>query len=156
MKMKKLIFIIAILLTALNGCDYLDVVPDNTATLEMAFHDRYNAEKFLFTCYSFIPSHGSENADPAIGAGDEIWYNEYVNRDGLRIAKGEQNVNNPLVNYWDGQRSGKKLFVGIRDCNIFIDISNSFTIGPSRNCCTSSNNSNFFIGRMRDGRSTTR
>jgi hypothetical protein len=25
------------------------------------------------------------------------------------------------VNYWDGQRSGKKLFVGIRDCNIFID-----------------------------------
>ncbi len=122
--MEKFKFIIAVLLLMLtfNGCsDYLDVVPDNTATLEMAFHDRYNAEKFLFTCYSFIPSHGSENADPGIMAGDEVWVNEYVNRDGLRIAKGEQNANYPLNNYWTGERSGKRLFVGIRNCNIFID-----------------------------------
>lgn len=119
--MKKIIFIAAVILTALNGCDYLDVVPDNTATLEMAFHDRYNAEKFLFTCYSFIPSHGSEYGDPGILAGDELWINEYVNRDGFRIAKGEQNSDNPLLNYWTGTRSGKKLYVGIRDCNIFID-----------------------------------
>ena len=121
----KFIIALAILLIAVNGCsDYLDVVPDNTATLEMAFHDRYNAEKFLFTCYSFIPSHGDQNNDPSIFGGDELWINQYMipyRTGGFRLAMGEQTSNDPISNFWDGRKSGKKMFVGIRDCNIFID-----------------------------------
>ena len=118
--MKRAIYLLTIVVT-LNSCDYLDVVPDNTATLDMAFHDRYNAEKFLFTCYSFLPSTGSENSDPGIMSGDELWYNPFVWSVGFGIANVGQKANDPLINNWDGEYAGKKMFVGIRDCNIFIE-----------------------------------
>ena len=40
-------------LTALSvsSCNYLDVVPDNIATLDNAFADRYTTEQYLATCY---------------------------------------------------------------------------------------------------------
>jgi len=119
--MKRAIYILTTILFTLSGCDYLDVVPDNTATLDMAFHDRYNAEKFLFTCYSFLPSTGSENSDPGIMSGDELWYNPFVWSVGFGIANVGQRANDPIINNWDGSYGGKKMFVGIRDCNIFID-----------------------------------
>ena len=41
----------------LSACsDYLDVVPDNVGTIEHSFSNRNEAEKYLFTCYSYIPS----------------------------------------------------------------------------------------------------
>ena len=53
MKTKK-IFNFLLLLGFLSGCDYLDIVPDNLPTLEMAFNNKCSAERFLFTCYSFV------------------------------------------------------------------------------------------------------
>ena len=53
MKTKK-IFNFLLLLGFLSGCDYLDIVPDNLPTLEMAFNNKSSAERFLFTCYSFV------------------------------------------------------------------------------------------------------
>lgn len=32
-----------------------------------------------------------------------------------------QNSNEPLVDYWNGAQWGKAMFVGIRDCNVFIE-----------------------------------
>ena len=56
--MKKINYIILLLL--FSGCaKYLDVVPDNIATLENAFTMRSEAEKYLYTCYSYMPRDGS-------------------------------------------------------------------------------------------------
>ena len=63
MKTKK-IFNFLLLLGFLSGCDYLDIVPDNLPTLEMAFNNKSSAERFLFTCYSFVPEHGKITSIP--------------------------------------------------------------------------------------------
>lgn len=58
--MKKLIFILT-LFTAVffHSCDYLDIVPDDTATLEDAFKNETTAENFIYSCYSFIPQYNN-------------------------------------------------------------------------------------------------
>lgn len=100
----------------LSSCKkYLDVVPDNVATLENAFTMRTQAEKFLFTCFSYMPRDADSDANPAL-AGDEIW--RLPNNGGapFLIAKGFQNAVGPLGDgYWT------QMYRGIRDCNIFLD-----------------------------------
>ncbi|MGI5872827.1 MAG: RagB/SusD family nutrient uptake outer membrane protein [Bacillota bacterium] len=125
--MKKL-FTILTFLGALYSCnEYLDVVPDNLATLDIAFHNRASAERYLTTCYSYVPLYGDPRSNPGLMAGNEVWYysiddNIYVqNLWAFGIANGLQNVVNPLNNYWDGEQYGRPLFQGIRDCNIFIE-----------------------------------
>jgi hypothetical protein len=53
MKYKHL-FTSTLLAILITSCNYLDIVPDNIATLEMAFNTRANAEKYLATCYNFV------------------------------------------------------------------------------------------------------
>ncbi|WP_034040902.1 RagB/SusD family nutrient uptake outer membrane protein [Wocania ichthyoenteri] len=121
--MKNNIYIGLILIASIfTSCekDYLDVVPDNVATIDNAFSNRYNAQKFLVTIYSAIPSPGSVN-NPALNAGDEIWYPTALqNRTGVRIAQGFQNATNPYDDKWTGS-SVRDLYVGIRNCNIFLN-----------------------------------
>ena len=58
--MKKLIFILTLLSAVLfHSCDYLDIVPDDTATLEDAFKNETTAENFIYSCYSFIPQYNN-------------------------------------------------------------------------------------------------
>ena len=60
-------------------------------------------------------------------AGDEIWYyaeNDFYmnNETSFRVAKGLQNSSSPYLNYWEGGRGAPhSLFVGLRDCNIFLE-----------------------------------
>jgi hypothetical protein len=104
------------------SCDYLDVVPDNIPTLDHAFANRLEAERFLFTCYSYIPETSNVGANVGLCGADEIWTNRHKENDGLRIAQGLQNINDPLINYWEGRRGANvNLYNGIRDCNIFLE-----------------------------------
>lgn len=103
------------ILSALSSCKkYLDVVPDNVATIENAFTMRTQAQKFLFTCYSYMPKEGNPDDDPAMVSGDEIWRRAslggYSN-----IAKGLQNVVSPYGDRW------AVLYRALRDCNIFLE-----------------------------------
>lgn len=119
----KLSLIAVFLLGGLSSCsDYLDVVPDNVATIEHAFSDKYSAEKYLYTCYSFLPSFGDAWGNPALLGGDEIWYpdNMYYNA-AIRIALGEQNITDPMYDFWSGGNGGGQLYVAIRACNIFLE-----------------------------------
>ncbi|MCT4586324.1 MAG: RagB/SusD family nutrient uptake outer membrane protein [Carboxylicivirga sp.] len=118
-------FIIA-LVAVLSSCnDYLDITPDNLATVEMAFDNRNTAEQFLATCYSYVPDMANPEQNFSLVAGDEIWYygeKDYYmnNQTSLRLAKGMQNVNNPYCDYWEGDRGGFNMWIAIRDCNIFL------------------------------------
>lgn len=119
-KINKLISL-CITLLSLGACDYLDIVPDNVATLDMAFSNRNVAETYLFTCYSYRPAIGTPNTDPALGGGDETWLYYPANWNTTWIARGYQNVSDPYINCWDGRKGGKQLWQGIRDCNIFLE-----------------------------------
>jgi hypothetical protein len=106
---------------------YLDIVPDNIPTIEYAFRMRSVAERYLFTCYSFLPDDGNlTNGAPAF-SGDELWLPYYPFREfatnAWEIARGNQNANDPWLYYWNGTGAGgsKALWKGIRECNIFIE-----------------------------------
>lgn len=105
---------------------YLDIVPDNVATLDNAFALRNEAQKFLATCYSYLPNSTDPQSNVGFLGGDEIWFpQEYREFDATlwtwEIARGTQNVNTPYVNYWDGGYYGIPAFEAIRQCNIFIE-----------------------------------
>lgn len=111
------------LLISFGSCNYLDIVPDNVATIDFSFRNRTAAEKYLFTCYSYRPPIGSANTDPGMNGCDDTWnlYEYGSNWANAQIARGYQTSNSPTLNFWDGQNSGKPLFNGIRDCNIFLE-----------------------------------
>ena len=115
-----LIFILGVL----SSCqDFLDVVPDNVATTDNAFTMRTQAEKYLFTCYSYMPEDGDYNNNPALIGGDEVWFmytDRYTPINNWQIALGNQNVVSPYADFWDGSKNGKPLFEGLRDCNVFL------------------------------------
>jgi hypothetical protein len=123
--MKKYIFIL--LLIGSHGCsDYLDVVPDNIATIDILFNTRSSAEKFLTNCYGYVPHHADFKKNFSLVAGDDIWYyaekDFYINNEtSLRLAKGLQNSNNPYCNYWEGRNDANNMFIALRDCNIFLE-----------------------------------
>ncbi len=125
--MKKLILILLLLHGVFYSCNkFLDIVPDNVATLDKAFAMRTMAERYLFTCYSYLPAGFSASQNPAWLAGDEMWLNSTSNYSqagypAWYIAMGVQNANSPLCNFWDGNNQGINLWRGIRDCNTFLE-----------------------------------
>lgn len=120
------LFISSMLLCACGN--YLDVVPDNLPTINHAFNNRVNAEKYLFTCYSYLPNPTVPATNQGMISGNECWVSVngsssyyFDSLDGFNIARGYQNTNDPLLNYWDGGKGGNNIFVALRDCNIFLE-----------------------------------
>ena len=124
--MKKYFLILIIFFSSCKQ-DYLDVIPDNIPTIDIAFNNRATALNFLATCYTYIPEHANVVQNFSMLAGDEVWYyaeNDFYmnNETSFRLAKGMQNVSNPYLNYWEGGRGAPhSLFNALRDCNIFLD-----------------------------------
>jgi len=121
MKINRIITTILIVLAATSCNDYLNVTPDNIATIDYAFRMRSTAERFLFTCYSYMPDHGTLAEDPGILGCDELWLNLTNNNNAAYIARGAQKVVNPYLNSWQGGNGGKDLYEGIRQCNIMLE-----------------------------------
>lgn len=128
--MKARIYIPVVLLMMTVACkkSFLDVVPDNVATLDNAFSMRSEAEKYLATCYSYLPDDGDPRTNIAFLGGDEFWL-AYpplsLTATNWNVARGSQNVTRPYVNIWDGDDfenvRNKGMFVAIRTCNTFLD-----------------------------------
>ena len=113
---------IAIVLMFSWSCeDFLDVTPDNIATIDYAFRMRNTAERFLFTCYSYMPSHASNNENIGLLAGDESWLVATNTNNLWQIARGNQRVVNPYANAWQGTLGSRDLYQGIRECNVFLE-----------------------------------
>lgn len=125
MKFNRIIISLLAILSVCS-CDWLNIVPDNLATMDMVFQTRATAQRMLFTCYDYIPSSANPYSNPGIGASDEVWNateeeHYYNNTTAFRIAQGLQNASDPYLNYWSGGQGGSNLFVGLRDCNIFLE-----------------------------------
>lgn len=121
--MKKIIpyFLILMLLVLLSSCDYLDVVPDNVATLDNAFSNRYTAEKYLATCYWSMPKSGGWNENPAMFGAMEMIFNKEDNGGGMMSARGYDSPTAAYFNYWSATGSPVRgLYAGINNCNVFL------------------------------------
>lgn len=114
--------VICFLVAGTAGCnDFLDVVPDDIPNLDHVFANKKEAERYVATLYSYAPLvHSWGQRSLVFLGGDDLWtYTTINNPDkspAFRIARGEQNVNDPYENYWDGS-----MYKAIRDCNIFIE-----------------------------------
>jgi hypothetical protein len=122
----------------MSACNYLDIVPENTPTIEHAFANRSEVENYLAGIYSFLPQLSSTYNNPALTAGDEIWFDEMSSVYGTsnllwQIAQNRQGTQNPLANYFSsmqegdgidgfgGYYGGLALFTALSDCNIFFE-----------------------------------
>ncbi len=124
-----LIFIL-IAFSTISCSDYLDVVPGDSPVLQDAFLDRNESEKYLVTCYTFIPSYGNPTRSlPLVGC-DEIFYTtddiQFTARGPLpnpyRYGYGATNTSsNPIMNFWEGNNGAANLWEGIRHCNVFLE-----------------------------------
>lgn len=135
MKSKKIkISIISVILLSVwfsfSCSDYLDIVPDNTPTIQHAFKKRSQAEGYLYGIYGFLPLFSRPDYNPAFLAGEESWLFDGFTAFGdnpWRIATGEQGTQSPLCNSWASSGSnyslngGQPIFTAISDCNIFLE-----------------------------------
>lgn len=119
------------LIVILSGCNkFLDILPDDKPVLEDAFKDKYNAEKYLFTCYSSLPNVVNPTNTLGISGGGDIIYSEKNTGGGfsagppaaqMAFLKGN-NVADPYVNFWDGRNgASRNIWQGIRHCNVFLE-----------------------------------
>ena len=126
--MKKISILIVFLSFMTLSCKkYLDIVPDNIATIENAFTLESTAERYLMSCYSFMP-YDSDLPFSTLLSGDELWlpsnpmpsYLMDVNHS-WGIALGKQTADQPLLDYWNGAHGRGGFWKGIRYCNTFLE-----------------------------------
>jgi len=124
--MKKIIILWIFTVLALPSCtNYLDVVPDDTETLETLYTTKESAWNGLSKVYSYLPQIPDRDVSPWM-LGDEYFSRKDYETDqsrliGMRIMRGFQNESSPLLGYWSGTSNGKPLYEAIRQCNIFME-----------------------------------
>lgn len=120
------------LVTVLPGCkNYLDVTPDNVATLNSSFSNANEAEAYLFGCYANLQALADVRRNAGFTASGEILFPVAIQdpnvlggqggNAGFDLMRGLQNSLNPLHNFWDGYNMGIRLWESIRMCNTFLD-----------------------------------
>lgn len=119
--------VIALAAVTVTGCNYLNIVPDNTIELESMFETKENAYGALASCYDYMPNWGWLNNSMTL-AGDEFIVRldggESGNRDrmpGEKLMKGWNSAQDPFLCYWNGNKNAASLYQGIRYCNIFLE-----------------------------------
>lgn len=115
--------IILVLALTVSACNYLDVVPDDIATIDHAFSNRYNAEKYLSTIYQQGPRYGDATSNPAFMGTGEFIVNDRIRPDwmGMQVALGYSTPTDPYANYWSGGAAyTPSLYKNINDCNTFL------------------------------------
>ncbi|WP_343319014.1 RagB/SusD family nutrient uptake outer membrane protein [Sphingobacterium multivorum] len=126
MKLYKILILGVLIFSVVSCKKYLDVIPDNIATIDNAFSLRNQAEKYLFTCYSFLPKLGDMENPAFLGSGEFITPNPGIspldaNQKLIDLAYGQQNKVSPIYNAWDGENGPRSYYQGIRHCNIFLE-----------------------------------
>lgn len=125
------IALLFILITCISSCDnFIDVVPEGTATVDKVFRTRQGAKQFLYTLYSYLPlyarsspAYSSGPLNPAFSSTQEIIFplGRGDRITGTKMLKGLQDAVNPYFNYWEGRNGGSHLYEAIRKCNVFIN-----------------------------------
>lgn len=130
-KLMKILWVVVPVIVFTPSCKkYLNVVPDDVATLNSAFANANETEAYLFGCYSTLQSLADVRGNAGFSSsGEVIWPYPLSDLttlggsggdDGFELMRGFQNVTNPILNYWDGYNLGQNMWQAIRRCNTFL------------------------------------
>ncbi|EHQ29093.1 RagB/SusD family nutrient uptake outer membrane protein [Mucilaginibacter paludis] len=122
----KHILLFAIAVFSISCKKYLDVIPDNTGTLDYTFRNRNEAENYLFTCYATLQQLNDITSNAGFTTSSEIIYpnnltNHPINEIGFALIRGTQSSNIPGLDFWDGENSGQAVYRAIRRCNTMLE-----------------------------------
>lgn len=138
--MKKYYKILILMILVFSGVSckkYLNVVPDNTGTLDYAFRNRNEAENYLFTCYATLQQFYDPTLNVGFTTSSEIIYpndltNHPITETGFALIRGTQTSANVGLNFWDGENGGVAIYRSIRRCNTMLEnIDKPVDLSPS-------------------------
>lgn len=115
--MKKILFIFTFFAACLfHSCDFLDIVPDDAATLNDAFKNETTAENFIYSCYSFIPQYNNCRTNFSWLMSNETvcskhWGLQWFSF--LQMQQLQYSSSNPVLDIW------QKCYQGIKQCYLF-------------------------------------
>ncbi len=130
MKLLRNFLLMIFLLAMVPSCaDYLDVVPDNTITLEDLFKSQEEAWDALAKVYSYMPRIDATHSSMWT-LGDEFLGRLDLNDGtgnlrGIRIMRGLQSPTSPVLGTWSGTGDGKRYYTAIRQANVFLSLIDS-------------------------------
>lgn len=126
----KILLALLVLMPAVSCKKYLNVTPDDVATLSSSFSNANETEAYLFGCYSNLQNLSDVRRNAGFTTSGEVIFpinlSDRTTLGGLggdagfTILQGLQNADNPLLNYWDGYNMGLNLWQSIRLCNTFL------------------------------------
>ncbi|CDN31485.1 SusD family outer membrane protein [Mucinivorans hirudinis] len=117
--MKKIILLIAATVAiSLNSCNFLNIVPDDTPTMNEAFKNESTAEAFVYTCYAYIPNylHCRENFGWLMSnetTASKHWGAQYFAF--LQMQNRMYSASSPVLDIW------QRCYQGIKQCYIFLN-----------------------------------
>ncbi len=114
MKTIKYICCALILLAGSFSCNFLDVVPDETPREKDAFEDANAAERFLYSCYAYLPDSRQGALSLDLMTGDEV-VTAFEHESFANFPKGNFSASNTVISYWD------TLFQGLKQCYILLN-----------------------------------
>lgn len=103
---------------ALNSCDYLDVVPDDTSTLEDAFKTETNAGNYIYGCYSVMPNFLDFRNNEAWATTPEMIGSPHWTPEWFYYLIVQRSNYSPA---YGGSALWRNMYAGIRDCWIFLN-----------------------------------
>ena len=120
--MKKYIISLLTTIFLLNSCDFLDVVPDDTAKIPDAFKNESLADGYMYSCYSNLPQYSVANVNYSWWVGDEVvgtpqWGLDFFQF--MKIQQGLYSSSSPLLNYWSASYEGiRKSFTMLNNIDV--------------------------------------
>lgn len=124
-RLGKLTATVLVLFISAACSDFLDIVPDNTITLEDYFANKEMSYNGLSNVYAGIPNnHLIHNTEFLLGDDWLGQMNATVAQSGLtgtRIMGGLQNSTSPLLGFWQGSNHATNMYEKIRMANTFLE-----------------------------------
>jgi hypothetical protein len=108
----------------LSCSDYLDIVPDNTMTIEDYFANKEITWEALSKVYSYLPLDNHPHfstyqlGDELMGRVNEQHLPNY--NVAIRVMRGLQNAQDPCLGFWTASCGARPLYRGIRSANTFL------------------------------------
>ncbi len=114
MKSTYRIFMAVAVTFAFVSCNFLDIVPDENATKEDTYSDRDKTERYLYSCYGYLPQSNIAQNSLDLLTGDEV-VSAFEHETFAAFPKGNYTASSPVISYWNG------FFQGIRQCYMFLE-----------------------------------
>lgn len=121
---KRIIFSICLSIIMFSCNDFLDVVPDNTVTIEDIFSTKQQAWNALSRVYHSLPLINSHlYGEYALGDEYRVYLQNQTANRALAdvINRGDQSANDPIMGLWSGTRGAWNLYQAIYDTNLFME-----------------------------------